>query len=196
MTPADGTEITMLLRAWRSGDRMALERLTPLVYDQLRRIARRHMRNERSGNTLQTTALVNEAYLRLAELTRLDWQDRVHFFSVSSQMMRRILVGAARARKRVKRGGGTARANHSSAVNFDEIPDLNAERGDELIALDDALEELAQIDPRKVRVIELRYFGGLSVEESAEALGISPQSVMRDWKLAKAWLKVKLLAKA
>ena len=180
MTSATCAEITVLLRAWRAGDQTALDRLTPLVYDQLRRIARSHMRNERPGNTLQTTALVNEAYLRLSALTDLDWHDRVHFFSVSAQMMRRILVGAARARKREKRGGAR-RVNHSSPVNLDDLPDLQAERGSDLIALDDALDELAQVDSRKVRVIELRYFGGLSVEESAEALGISPQSVMRDW---------------
>jgi RNA polymerase sigma factor (TIGR02999 family) len=191
MTAANYAEITLLLKAWRAGDPSALDRLTPLVYDHLHRIARRHMRNERPGNTLQTTALVNEAYLRLSELTRLDWRDRVHFFSISAQMMRRILVGSARARQRAKRGGGR-RVNHSSVANLDDLPDLNTERGSELIALDDALDELAQLDPRKARVIELRYFGGLSVEESAEALAISPQSVMRDWKLGKAWLKVKL----
>ena len=194
MRSGDCTEITELLKAWRAGDQAALDRLTPLVYDHLRGIARHHMRNERAGNTLQTTALVHEAYVRLAPLARLDWQDRVHFFSVSARMMRRILVGAARARKRLKREGGAARAEHAAPVNLDEVPDLRSDRGTGLIALDDALDELGQIDLRKVRVIELRYFGGLSVEETAEALGISPQSVMRDWKLAKAWLKVRLLS--
>jgi RNA polymerase sigma-70 factor, ECF subfamily len=189
MMPDGSAEITVLLRAWGAGDETALDRLTPLVYDHLRRIARRYMRNERAGNTLQTTALVNEAYLRLADVTHLGWQDRVHFFAVSAQMMRRILVGSARARYSAKRGGRAARLNHSMAVNLDEIADLNSDRGPELIALDDALNELAQIDQRKASVIELRYFGGLSVEETAKVLKISPQSVMRDWKLAKAWLK-------
>jgi RNA polymerase sigma factor (TIGR02999 family) len=185
-------EITDLLKAWRTGDHTALDRLTPLVYDQLRRMARRHMRNERGGNSLQTTALVHEAYLRLADAGELDWKDRVHFFAVSAQMMRRILVSAARKRHSAKRGGHARRVNHSTAVNLDEIPEVGSGRGAELIALDDALDELAKIDLRKARVIELRFFGGLSVEETAEALEISPQSVMRDWKLAKAWLQREL----
>jgi len=188
MTPAGSSEISGLLRAWGGGDPAALDRLTPLVYDELRRLARRYMRNERAGNTLQTTALVNEAYLRLVDITNVGWKDRIHFFAVSSQMMRRILVDAARARASAKRGGQVKRVDHSSAVNLDQIADLGSNRGAELIALDDALEALAQIDPRKVQVIELRFFGGLSVEEAAEVLKISPQSVLRDWKLAKAWL--------
>ena len=162
--------------------------LTPLVYDELRRLARRYMRNERAGNTLQTTALVNEAYLRLVDAKRVAWQDRVHFFAVSAQMMRRILVDAARARGSAKRGGQVKRVNHSTAFNLDEIPDVSTGRDRELVAIDDALNTLAEMDPRKARVIELRFFGGLSVEETAEILKISPQSVMRDWKLAKAWL--------
>src|ERR1700693_2217006 len=182
---AESPEITVLLKAWGSGDAAALDRLTPLVYDELRRLARRYMRNERAGNTLQTTALVNEAYLRLVDAKRVAWQDRVHFFAVSAQMMRRILVDAARARGSAKRGGQVKRVNHSSAFNLDEIPDVSTGRDRELVAIDDAL---AEMDPRKARVIELRFFGGLSVEETAEILKISPQSVMRDWKLAKAWL--------
>ena len=186
--PPESPEITVLLKAWASGDAAALDQLTPLVYDELRRLARRYMRNERAGNTLQTTALVNEAYLRLVDAKRVAWQDRVHFFAVSAQMMRRILVDAARARGSGKRGGQAKRVNHSSTFNLDEIPDVSSGRDRELVAIDDALNTLAEMDPRKARVIELRFFGGLSVEETAEILKISPQSVMRDWKLAKAWL--------
>jgi RNA polymerase sigma factor (TIGR02999 family) len=186
--PPESPEITELLKAWGSGDAAALDQLTPLVYDELRRLARRYMRNERAGNTLQTTALVNEAYLRLVDAKRVAWQDRVHFFAVSAQMMRRILVDAARARGSAKRGGQVKRVNHSAAFNLDEIPDVSTGRDRELVAIDDALNTLAEMDPRKARVIELRFFGGLSVEEAAEILKISPQSVMRDWKLAKAWL--------
>jgi RNA polymerase sigma factor (TIGR02999 family) len=186
--PPQSPEITALLKAWGSGDAAALDQLTPLVYDELRRLARRYMRNERAGNTLQTTALVNEAYLRMVDAKRVAWQDRVHFFAVSAQMMRRILVDAARARGSAKRGGQVKRVNHSSAFNLDELPDVSTNRDRELVAIDDALNTLAEMDPRKARVIELRFFGGLSVEETAEVLKISPQSVMRDWKLAKAWL--------
>ncbi len=186
--PPESPEITVLLKAWGSGDAAALNQLTPLVYEELRRLARRYMRNERVGNTLQTTALVNEAYLRLVDAKSVGWQDRVHFFAVSAQMMRRILVDAARARASGKRGGQLKRVNHSSAFNLDEIPDVSSTRDRELVAIDDALKVLAEMDPRKARVIELRFFGGLSVEETAEVLKISPQSVMRDWKLAKAWL--------
>jgi len=186
--PPESPEITELLKAWGSGDAAALDQLTPLVYDELRRLARRYMRNERAGNTLQTTALVNEAYLRLVDAKRVAWQDRVHFFAVSAQMMRRILVDAARARGSAKRGGQVKRVNHSAAFNLDEIPEVSTGRDRELVAIDDALNTLAEMDPRKARVIELRFFGGLSVEATAEVLKISPQSVMRDWKLAKAWL--------
>ena len=175
-------EITRLLQAWGNGDQAALERLTPVVYDELRRMARRYMRREREGHTLQTTALVNEAYLRLVDATHVSWQDRAHFFAVSAQMMRRILVDAARARASARRGGQQVRAE------LDEIPDLSSGRDREIVAIDDALKTLAEMDPRKGRVVELRFFGGLSVEETAEVLKISPQSVLRDWKLAKAWL--------
>jgi RNA polymerase sigma factor (TIGR02999 family) len=185
---SESPEITVLLKAWGSGDVAALNQLTPLVYEELRRLARRYMRHERAGNTLQTTALVNEAYLRLVDANSVGWQDRAHFFAVSAQMMRRILVDAARARASAKRGGQVKRVNHSSAFNLDEIPDVSSVRDREVVAIDDALRVFAEMDPRKARVIELRFFGGLSVEETAEVLKISPQSVMRDWKLAKAWL--------
>ena len=184
----ESPEITALLRAWSGGDQAALNRLVPLVYPELYRMARRHMRNERAGNTLQATALVNQAYLRLVDVKDASWNDRVHFFAVSAQIMRRILVDAARARASGKRGGQFQRVAHSTAVNLDKIPDLGSQQAAALAALDDALNDLAQFDARKAKVIELRFFGGLSVEETAEVLRISPQSVMRDWKLAKAWL--------
>jgi len=182
MEPAPSPEITRLLQAWGSGDAQALERLTPLVYGELRRIARRYMQREYRGHTLQTTALVNEAYIRLVDGAGVRWQDRAHFFAISSQMMRRILVDAARARGSAKRGGPAAR------VSLDEGMIVAKGRDRQLIALDDALERLSQFDARKAKVIALRFFGGLNVEETAEVLQISPQSVMRDWKLAKAWL--------
>jgi RNA polymerase sigma-70 factor, ECF subfamily len=186
--PGASTEITVYLKAWTKGDAAALDRLTPVVYIELRRLARRHMRNERAGNTLQTTALVNEAYLRLVDGKRVDWQDRAHFFAVSAQIMRRILVDAARARASAKRGGHVQRVDHSSAFNLDEIAAAPMGGDRQLVAIDDALKVLAEVDPRKARVIELRFFGGLSVEETALVLKISAQSVMRDWKLARAWL--------
>jgi RNA polymerase sigma factor (TIGR02999 family) len=188
VSPGKSAEITHLLKAWGGGDQAAVERLAPLVYQELRRIARRYMRHESPGNTLQATALVNEAYLRLADAAGVNWRDRAHFFAISAQMMRRILVDAARARRSKKRGGPAPR------LNFEQVPDVAPSRGNELIALDDALNELAKMDARKVRVIELRFFGGLSVEETAEVLQISPQSVMRDWKLARAWLAGELRA--
>ncbi len=183
-------EITRLLKAWGGGDEAALERLAPIVYQELHRMARRYMNHEAPGNTLQTTALVNEAYLRLADADNVDWQDRAHFFAISAQMMRRILVDAARARHSEKRGGPGPR------LNLDQVPDVAPSRGRDLIALDDALNELAKLDARKVRVIELRFFAGLSVEQTAEILRISPQTVMRDWKLAKAWLTREMSGKA
>jgi len=182
--PVDPIEITRLLRAWGSGDKAALEKLTPQVYDELRRMAHRYMRNERTDQTIQATALVNEVYLRLVDVTGAGWQDRVHFFAVSANIMRRILVDQARARFSAKRGGADYK------VNLDDAPEVAAPGRDrEIVALDDALKLLAEMDPRKARVIELRFFGGLSVEETAEVLEISAQSVMRDWKLAKAWLQ-------
>jgi RNA polymerase sigma factor (TIGR02999 family) len=182
------SEITVLLKAWRGGDENALERLMPLVYDELRRLARRHMRRERQANTLQTTVLVHEAYLRLAGAKGIDWKDRVHFFALCARIMRQILVDAARVRASVKRGGNVERASDSSGFQLDEIGDRVPQRTVELLALDEALQDLARVDPRKSRVVELRFFGGLSVYETAEVLNISPQSVMRDWKLARAWL--------
>jgi RNA polymerase sigma factor (TIGR02999 family) len=188
VTSLDSVDITGLLRAWRQGDEGALEQLMPLVYAQLQTQARRHMRNERTGLTLQSTALVHEVYLRLVNAGDRDWHDRVHFFALSAQIMRRILVDAARARAAAKRGGGVAHIAHSSAVDLDQIPTLDSDGASSLCALDDALESLARIDPRRAKVIELRFFGGLSVEETGEVLQISPQTVMRDWRLARAWL--------
>ena len=185
-------QITGLLKAWGAGDAAALDRLTPLVYAEFRRLARRYMRRENPGNTLQTTALVHEVYLRLVDASIVDWQDRAHFFAIAAQMMRRILVDAARARASAKRGGRVQHIHQSTAVNLDNLPDLGRQKGTELLAMDDALGVLAQMNPRHARVVELRFFGGLSVEEIAKVLSISPQSVMRDWKLAKAWLKREL----
>jgi RNA polymerase sigma-70 factor, ECF subfamily len=181
-------QVGELLRAWSDGDTTALEKLTPIVYDELHRLARRYMKGERPGHSLQTTALVNEAYLRLVDVTGVDWQDRAHFFAVSAKIMRRILVDAARTRAAEKRGGRAERLDHSVPVDLDQFPAPGSDRASELCALDDALEALGQMDPRRAQVIELRFFGGLTVEETAEVLAISPQSVMRDWKLARAWL--------
>jgi RNA polymerase sigma factor (TIGR02999 family) len=177
----------VLLKAWGDGDQAALDRLTPLVYAELHRVARRHMRKERE-NTLETTALVHEAYLRLVDAKGLACKDRTHFFALSAQIMRRILVDAARARVSAKRGGDVPSLDHSEAVNLDEIAGSSSQKSVEILALDQALDDLARVDKRKARVIELRFFGGLSVEETAEVLDISPRSVMRDWKLARAWL--------
>jgi RNA polymerase sigma factor (TIGR02999 family) len=175
-------EISRLLRAWGDGDQAALNQLTPLVYTELHRIAHRYMRRQLPRQTLQTTALVNEAYLRLVNVEDVRWQDRTHFFAVSAQIMRRILVDSARARLADKRGGSLTH------VYLDESMDASPQNGEELIALDDALNALEKMDPRKARVVELRFFGGLSVEQTAEALKISVPSVKRDWKLAKVWL--------
>jgi RNA polymerase sigma factor (TIGR02999 family) len=182
MPPSESGEVTKLLRAWGSGDRDALDRLTPRVYDELRRMSRKYMRNERVGHTLQATALVNDVYVRLVDVGSVDWKDRAHFFAVCAQMMRRILIDSARARNAGRRGGGAVK------IDVEDVCVGAPDRDASTIALDDALSALASLDPRKVQVIELRYFGGLSVEETAEILKISPQSVMRDWKLAKAWL--------
>jgi RNA polymerase sigma factor (TIGR02999 family) len=183
----DSTDITGLLKAWAQGDERALERLTPLVYAQLRAQARRYMRNEQSGVTLQCTALVHEVYLRLTKAHNVDWHDRTHFFALSAQLMRRILVDAARARTATKRGGRGGRSVRPSPVDLDQISTVDM-HGSTLCALDDALESLTRIDPRRAQVIELRFFGGLSVEETAEMLQVSAQTVMRDWRLARAWL--------
>jgi RNA polymerase sigma factor (TIGR02999 family) len=179
---ASSQNITRLLLDWRNGDQTALDRLMPLVYEELRRMANHYMRNERRGHTLQTSALVNEAYLRLVDHENIEWQNRAHFFGVAAQAMRRILVDHARSRNYQKRGGG------AQQVSLDEAMTLAGDRAAELLALDDALRELARMDERKSRVVELRYFGGLSLEETAEALGISIPTVTRDWNTAKAWL--------
>lgn len=180
------SETTQLLRAWAKGDRNALERLTPHVYRNLRRIAGHYMQSERPGQTLQATALVHEAYLKLIDITNVDWQHRAHFFAVSALIMRHILLDQARRRVTGKRGGNAER------VNLDELPDIGGSRASELIALDDALNTLAAIDERKARVVELRFFGGLGVEETAEVLAVSPDTVMRDWKFARSWLQAEL----
>jgi RNA polymerase sigma factor (TIGR02999 family) len=174
-------DISGLLRAWSGGDQSALDRLTPIVYDELHRLARRYMRHERPGHSLQTSALVNEAYLRLVDYERMEWQNRAHFFAVSAQLMRRILVDHAR-RHNLKRGGGVEH------VALEEAAVVGGGQGQDLVALDDAMNTLAQIDPRKVQVVEMRFFGGLSVEETAEVLKVSTITVKRDWRLARAWL--------
>jgi RNA polymerase sigma factor (TIGR02999 family) len=185
---AEATDITSLLKAWRRGEDGALEQLMPLVYAELRSQARRCMHNERSGMTLQSTALVHEVYLRLVNAHDVDWQDRVHFFALSARMMRRVLVDAARARTAAKRGGGAAQVAHSSAVDLDQIAAGDSDPAASICALDDALDVLSQLDRRQARVIELRFFGGLTVDETASALDVSPQTVMRDWRIARAWL--------
>ena len=181
-------EITRLLKAWGRGDSAALDRLTPLVYEQLHRMARRYMRNERPGHTLQATALVNEAFLRLVDTRDLDWTDRAHFYAVCARVMRRILVDGARSRASIKRGGQADRAEYTTAINLDDLPTPGAEISAQVCALDEALNTLAQIDPRRAQVVELRFFGGLTVEETGQVLQVSPQTVMRDWRLARAWL--------
>ena len=183
------SEVTVLLKAWSAGDPDALDRLTPLVYQELRQIAQRYARRERCDRTLQATALVNEAYLKLVDSAGVEWQDRAHFFAVSAQIMRRILVDAARMRDAGKRGGGGAH------VQLDRMMIAAPARAGELVAVDQALEELAKFDPRKAHVVELRFFGGLSVAETAEVLKVSEQSVLRDWKLARSWLLERLAAR-
>src|ERR1700686_2705652 len=175
-------DVTQLLVAWSNGEQDALERLVPLVYNELHRLAHRYMERERREHTLQSTALVHEAYQRLINLKDVSWHNRAHFFAVSAQLMRRILVDFARSRNYLKRGGGAQK------VTLDEALLVSPEKGQDLVALDDALKALAVTDARKSKVVELRFFGGLSVEETAEVLKVSPDTVMRDWKLAKAWL--------
>ena len=182
MPTSSAQHVTRLLQAWGQGEDAALEELLPLVQQELRRLARRYMFGERPGHTLQATALVNEAYLRLVNSRQVNWQNRAHFFAISAQLMRRILVDYARARGYQKRGGGVPK------VTLDEAWMGPQEKGHDLVALDDALNTLAGVDPRKSKVIELRFFGGLNVEETAEVLKVSPDTVMRDWRLAKAWL--------
>jgi len=175
-------EITRLLTAWTDGDQSALEKLVPLVESELHRLAHHYMGRERPGHTLQTSALVNEAYIRLIDWKNVRWQNRAHFFAVSAQLMRRILVDFARERNYLKRGGGALQ------VSLAEAESLPLERNDDLVALDEALAKLSQFDDRKARVVELRFFGGLSVKEVAEVLKVSEETVMRDWRLAKVWL--------
>ena len=183
MPPPPPSRITQLLVRWREGDRRALDDLLPLVYNELHRLAAQYMRGERPDHTLQTSALVNEAYLRLAGYEDIQWQNRAHFFAIAAQAMRRILVDHARRRDNQKRGGG------AQTVELDEALIVSDERTAEVVALDDALKSLDQIDPRKSQLVELRFFGGLSIEETAEVLQVSPGTVMRDWTLAKAWLR-------
>jgi RNA polymerase sigma-70 factor (ECF subfamily) len=191
--PVLGGEITVLLKQWAAGDQAALDRLIPVVYNELLVLARRYVRNEKVGRPrLRTTTLVHEAYLHLVDIRNVNWQNRAHFFAISAQAMRRILVDAARARRCKKRRAEMQQESASGLANMSEVPDPTRMRDREVIAVDEALKELAQLDPRKAKVIELRFFGGLSVKETAEVLGISPQSVLRDWKLAKAWLKREL----
>jgi len=182
MTLPPTHEVTQLLKAWTAGDEQALEKLTPMVYRQLHQVARRYMGGERSGHTLQTTALVNEVYLRLVDCGQVRWRDRVHFFAVSAQLMRRILVDFARSRGYQKRGAGIA------PLSLDEAPSVCNEPDANLVALDDALQGLATVDERGSKVVELRFFGGLSNEETAEVLGVSTDTVLREWRLARAWL--------
>lgn len=182
MEPASRDEITKVLRAWGSGDAEALNRLTPVVYGELKRIAAGYMRREGPDNSLQPTALVHEAYLKLVDASFTEWQDRAHFFAIAARMMRRILVDAARSKEAGKRGGRAIR------VEINESIDGMPLQGGQMMRLDDALKALAKFDARKADVVELRFFGGLSVEETAQVLKISPQSVMRDWKLARSWL--------
>jgi RNA polymerase sigma-70 factor, ECF subfamily len=175
-------EVTQLLLAWNQGDESALDQLIPLVYAELHRLAHQYMAKEHRQNTMQTSALVNEVYLKLVDSSRVRWQNRAHFFAVSSQLMRRVLVDLARSRGYQKRGGKAVQ------VPLEESLVISRERGGDLVALDEALNDLAAIDPRKSKVVEMRFFGGLSVEETAEVLKVSPDTVMRDWKLAKVWL--------
>lgn len=176
-------EITRLLVAWGDGDAKALEALTPLVYQQLHRLAHHYLSNERTGHTLQTSALVNEAYLRLIDWKNVRWENRAHFFGVSAQLMRRILVDFARSRRYEKRGGGAV------AIQLDEAALVSGETSTDLVALNEALLSLAKLDDRQSRVVELRFFGGLTVEETAEVLKVSEATVRRDWSLARAWLR-------
>jgi len=182
MASAESAEITGLLRAWGSGDEAARDLLAAKVYGELHLIARRYMKNERVGITLQTTALVNEVYLRLVDVHNVSWEHRAQFFAICAQMMRRILVDAARARGSDKRGGGVVK------VNVDDVPVLSPEGDASILALHDALEALSLVAPRQAKVVELRYFGGLSVEETVEVMKISERTVMRDWDFARAWL--------
>jgi RNA polymerase sigma factor (TIGR02999 family) len=181
-SPTTSSEVTELLIRWGTGDALALDKLMPLVYEELRTLARQHLRKEHPGQTLQTADLVHEAYLKLVNQRRVRWQNRAHFYAIAAQLMRRILVDRARMRKRTKRGGGAAQVSLGQETLMAPAPSFD------FVAFDEALEELAKIDKRKARIVELRFFGGLSVSETAEFLDISGVTVMRDWKMAKAWL--------
>ena len=181
-------QVTGLLLDWSNGDKAAYDKLVPLVYDELHRLARHYMSREREGHTLQTSALVNEAYLRLVDQRRVRWQNRAHFFAISAQVMRRILVDYARKQRRVKRGGARQQ------VSLDDALAISNERSPDLVALDEALNDLTEIDERKARVVELRFFGGLDVNETAEALDIHPNTVVNDWRFAKAWLHSRVVS--
>ena len=187
MTPSPQA-VTQLLNDWTNGSQTARDELMPLVYEELRRLAHRHMGRERPGHTLQTSALVNEAFLRLVDQTNVHWKNRAHFFAIAAQIMRRILVDYARSRRYAKRGGGARQ------VSLNEALIVSEGRSAEVVELDDALKALAAIDQRKSQIVELRFFGGLSIEETAEVLGVSPGTVMRDWTLAKAWLRKEMTA--
>jgi RNA polymerase sigma-70 factor, ECF subfamily len=182
MTEGSGHEITELLQAWHTGDEQALEKLTPEVYRELHRAAHRCMARERDGHTLQTTALINELYLRISDLKKVDWRNRAHFFALCARQMRRILTDEARNRRAKKHGGG------AFVGSLERAPEVASASNSDVLAVDDALKALALVDERKSRVVELRFFGGLSIEETAEVLGVSPDTVARDWRLAKAWL--------
>jgi RNA polymerase sigma factor (TIGR02999 family) len=187
MTSSDAKDVSTLLRAWRDGDQNAIHELTPIVYEELRRLAHHYMRGERSGHSLQTSALVNEAYIRLTGYNRVQWRDRAHFFAVSSQVMRRILVDLARSRN-LKRGAGARHIALDEAIALVAVPPRDCSREMHLAALDDAMNELARLDPRKVQIVEMRFFGGLTAEETAAVLRLSPATVRRDWRIAKLWL--------
>jgi RNA polymerase sigma factor (TIGR02999 family) len=182
MAASSAHEVTQLLKAWTTGDEQALEKLTPLVYEQLHRAAQHYMAGQRSGHILQATALVNEVYLQLIDCGQMNWQDRAHFFAMSAHLMRRILIDFARSRGSQKRGGGALQ------ISLDEAPSVGSEPDPNLVALDDALKALAAVDERESKVVELRFFGGLSIKETAEVLKVSVETVQRDWRLAKMWL--------
>ncbi len=182
MEQSSSREVSALLRAWRGGDKAAMDRLVPLVYGELRRLAHRYMARERAGHSLQTTALINEAYIRLVDLSRIEWRDRVHFFAIAARFMRRILVNRARSRAYLKRGGDAEK------VSLDEALLVTSEPSVDIAKLDDAVNALADFDPRKAKAVELRFFGGLTEDETAEVLEVSRETVKRDWRVAKMWL--------
>jgi RNA polymerase sigma factor (TIGR02999 family) len=186
MAESDQHDVTRLLKAWSGGDSKALDELFPIVYTEVRKLARSYLRRERPDHTLQPTALVNEAYMRLVDQRHVDWQNRAHFFGIAAQVMRRVLVDHARMRQADKRGSG------ERPVVLDEALALVAERTPDVVALDDALRALAELDPRQAQIVELRFFGGLSIEEAAEVIGLSPATVKREWSAARAWLRREL----